>query len=89
MIIVPEASDRRLLITAGLSMLRVIYKPMTIAANRNMRYKIIFDRWYEIKNNESAKQVAKMKMCHNKKEKYLKVKLFSCTCLGFMTEDFF
>ena len=30
MIIIPEVSDRRLLITAGLSMLRVIYKPMTI-----------------------------------------------------------
>ena len=30
MIIIPEVSDRRLLITAGLSMLRVLYKPMTI-----------------------------------------------------------
>ena len=30
MIIIPEVRDRRLLITTGLSMLRVLYKPMTI-----------------------------------------------------------
>ena len=41
MIIIPEVRDGRLLITTGLSMLRVLYKPMTIKIEANIASIII------------------------------------------------